>query len=166
ALVVERELLIEGLRDTGRDTAVHLALEDHRVDDRAGVVDRDQPQQLDAAGLRVDLDHRDVATERERRRRVELVLRAQLTKTVVLVRALGELLPREAVARSFEAALVELHLAAEVLTGERRRLLDERVGGAERRGSAELRRLRAVRAGALRDDVGVALDDGDRLDRQ
>ena len=46
-VLVVGEVLVERLRDAGRDAAVHLALGDERVDQRAGVVDRDHPQQLD-----------------------------------------------------------------------------------------------------------------------
>ena len=47
------------------DTAVHLALEQHRVEHRAGVVARDLTQQPDLTGSGVDLDDRDVGAERE-----------------------------------------------------------------------------------------------------
>ena len=42
--------------------------DEQRVEDAAAVVDRDVAQQLDPAGLAVDLDDRDVRAERERRR--------------------------------------------------------------------------------------------------
>ena len=51
---------VQHLRDALRDAAVLLAGDEHRVDDRAAVVDRDVAQQLDAAGVGVDLDDRDV----------------------------------------------------------------------------------------------------------
>src|SRR6185369_6840951 len=41
-----------------------LALYDHRVDDVAAIVDRDEPAHLDLARARVDVDDADVATER------------------------------------------------------------------------------------------------------
>ena len=66
-----------------RDAAVHLALGDQRVDERPGVVDADEPLQLDAAGLGVDLDDGDVRAERERRDGGELVLRLQLGEPAV-----------------------------------------------------------------------------------
>ena len=59
-------LLPERLRDALHDAAVDLALDDERVDLVAAVVDRDVAQQLDAPGLLVDLDDRDVHAERER----------------------------------------------------------------------------------------------------
>ena len=66
ARLVEEHRLVERLRDAGRDAAVDLALGDERVDDGAGVVDRDVPQGDGRAGLRVDLHDRDVRAERER----------------------------------------------------------------------------------------------------
>ena len=53
-LVVDR-LLVERLRDPLRDAAVDLAVDDHRIDDLADVVDGDVAQQLNVAGLGVDL---------------------------------------------------------------------------------------------------------------
>ena len=41
-----------------------LSFGEHRVEDAPGVVDGDQPKQRGAAGVGVDLDHRDVRTER------------------------------------------------------------------------------------------------------
>src|SRR5438132_5807490 len=43
-----------------------LSLDDHWIDDRATVVYRDEPPNLDLAGLFVDVDDADVATERVR----------------------------------------------------------------------------------------------------
>ena len=62
-LVVDR-LLAERLRDALRDAAVHLAVDDHRVDHVADVVDRDVAGEVDGAGLGVDLDDGDVAAGR------------------------------------------------------------------------------------------------------
>jgi hypothetical protein len=60
---------------------VHLAVGDHRVDDRTGVIDGDHPLQVDRAGLGVDLDDDHVSTERERRLgRLEVGLSAQLAQ--------------------------------------------------------------------------------------
>ena len=64
-LVVDR-LLVERLRDALREPAVDLPLDDDRVHDRADVVDGDVAQQLDGAGLGVDLDDRDVRARRPR----------------------------------------------------------------------------------------------------
>src|SRR5438128_12314059 len=62
--LVVRDLYEERGRQSHRETAVDLALHDHRVDDVAAVVDRDEPADLHFAGARVDVDHADVAAER------------------------------------------------------------------------------------------------------
>ena len=54
------------LADALREAAVHLALDDHRIDDVAEVVDRDEALDLACAGVRVDLDLADVAAGRDR----------------------------------------------------------------------------------------------------
>ena len=48
-----------------RDTAMHLALDDHRVDDVAEIVGGDELDNLGRSGLRIDLDLTDVAAGRE-----------------------------------------------------------------------------------------------------
>ena len=65
ALVVDR-LLVQGLRDPLGDAPVDLSLHDHRIDDRADVVDGNVLQDLGRSGLRVDLDHADVRPGRPR----------------------------------------------------------------------------------------------------
>ena len=52
------------------DAAVHLALDDHRVDLDAAVVDGHVLQHVDLTGLGVDLDGADVGAERPREVRV------------------------------------------------------------------------------------------------
>ena len=66
AVGVVRDDLVQRLRGALGDPAVLLAADEQRVEDPPAVVDRDVAQQLDLAGLGVDLDERDVATERER----------------------------------------------------------------------------------------------------
>ena len=83
ALVVDG-LLEQRLRDRLRDPAVHLALDDHRVDDVAAVVDRRVAlDRRPCPVVGVDLDLGDVRAERERevgrveeRRRLEVRLDA------------------------------------------------------------------------------------------
>ena len=53
------------LADALRDTPMHLTLDDHRVDDIAEIVCRDELDDLGRAGLRVDLDLADVGAGRE-----------------------------------------------------------------------------------------------------
>ena len=62
------------------------------------------------------------------------------------------------------SSLTSLRAHLEIVGRELARRRDDVVGGKPRGGAAELRRLRAVRAGALRDLVGVALENRDRLD--
>ena len=55
------DLLEQGVGDALGDAAMHLAVGDHRVDQEAGVLDRDEALDPHAAGLDIDLDHRRVA---------------------------------------------------------------------------------------------------------
>ena len=58
-----------------------LTADDHRIEDPACVVDRHVANHVDLARLSIDLDHRNVGTERVGRVRtieVELVLKARL----------------------------------------------------------------------------------------
>src|SRR6266850_2414935 len=66
----------ERLPDALRESAVHLTLDDHRVDDLAEVVHRGEGDDLRRAGVAVDLDLADIAArgEGEVRRVVERVL--------------------------------------------------------------------------------------------
>src|SRR5258707_3492877 len=61
------------------DPAVNLALDDHRIDPHAAVVDRDEPADHHLAGPWVDIGDADVGAEREGQvRRVAYRLRAQV----------------------------------------------------------------------------------------
>ena len=78
AVVVERGVLPQRLRDALRDAAVQLPVDDRRVDDVADVVHRDVAEQRRLPGLGVHLHHRGVRAERvhevrrvEERRRLE-----------------------------------------------------------------------------------------------
>ena len=64
AVVVVDGLLVERLRDALRDPAVHLPVDDRRVDHGADVVDRDVAEQARVARLGVDLDDREVRARR------------------------------------------------------------------------------------------------------
>src|SRR5207253_5884999 len=66
AVLVVDELLVERLADAAADATVALALGDHGADDPAGVVDGDDPLELDLPRLRVDAGNGDVRAERER----------------------------------------------------------------------------------------------------
>ena len=60
ALVVDR-VLQQRLADALRHAALHLALDDHRVDHPADIVDRGEVHHLDTPVSRVDLDLADMA---------------------------------------------------------------------------------------------------------
>ena len=78
AVLVVGDLLVQRRREAHRQAAVDLAVDDHRVDDVAAVVDRDEAADLDLAGALVDVDDADVAAERERQvRRVVVVDRLE-----------------------------------------------------------------------------------------
>ena len=59
-------MLEQRLADALHDAAVHLALQHHRIDDAAEVVDHGVALDRDGAGIGIDLDLDDVAAVRER----------------------------------------------------------------------------------------------------
>ena len=63
-VVVEHELLVEGIADALRDAAVDLAGEDQRIDDGAAIVHDDVFEHLEREGLRIDLDDHGVHAAR------------------------------------------------------------------------------------------------------
>ena len=117
AVLVVAQLLEQRLGDPGGHAAVDLALGDQRVDDRAGVVDRDQALQVDRAGLGVDLDHRHVGAERERRLGGgEVGLGAQLGQPSAGVEPRGELAPvQPGLGRAGDVEAAELEVEHHVL---------------------------------------------------
>ena len=66
ALLVEGDHLHQRHAHAVGEAAVHLPLDDHRVDLRAAVVDGDEPPDLHLRRPRVDVDHADVGAERVR----------------------------------------------------------------------------------------------------
>jgi hypothetical protein len=66
AVGVVDDLLVHRRRQAHGQAALDLTLDDHRVDDVAAVVDRDEPADLDLAGAVVDVDHAEVDAERGR----------------------------------------------------------------------------------------------------
>ena len=56
AVRVERHLLVERGADALRGAAANLAVDDHRIDQRAAVLDHDIVEDLDIAGRRIDRD--------------------------------------------------------------------------------------------------------------
>ena len=65
-LLVVHAALEQRLADALRQSAVHLAFDDHRIDDVAEVVASGKVDNLHDAGLGIDLDLTDVRTCRER----------------------------------------------------------------------------------------------------
>src|SRR6476619_362272 len=65
AVLVVGDRLVQRRREAHREPAVKLPVDDHRVDDVAAVVDRDEAADVDLAGALVDVDDADVAAERE-----------------------------------------------------------------------------------------------------
>ncbi len=64
SVLVVLDLLEERRSEAHGEAPVDLPVDDHRVDDRPAVVDRDESTDLHLARLLVDIDHTDVAPER------------------------------------------------------------------------------------------------------
>ena len=169
-------MLQHRLADALRDAAVDLPIDDHRIDDGADVVDRPETDQLDLAGIRIDLDLADVGAvaEGEIRRIVDRgVLQTRLGIGREVVGGVGGLRHvREGDAPvgagDREHAVGKLDIAGrglEQMGGDQLGLGDDLVGGAVERRAADRDRARAEGAGALRYFAGVALHDLDALDR-
>jgi hypothetical protein len=131
--------------------------------------------QPDRSRLGVDLYHRQVGPERERGARgLEVGLGPELNQSPGRREGPGELSPGEprlGRAGHMEATRIEvqhhvLGARLELLGGQPLGDLDEVLRGLGRGHPADLGRLRAIRAGAPRDHVGVACDHGDALQRQ
>ena len=58
---VINHLFIERVGDALGDAAMDLTLDDHRVDQTAGVFDDHEPLDRDLAGRKIDFDDRDMA---------------------------------------------------------------------------------------------------------
>ena len=157
---------------------MHLALDDHRVDDLAEVVHRGEAVDPHRAGVAVDLDLADVGAggEGEVGRVVERVLvqaRLELVVRVVVRHVGGERHLAERLllvgARHLVGAAVVLDVALRRLHQVRGDLLalgDDLVQRLHDRGAADGDRARAVGAHAEQDLRGVAVHDVDVLDRQ
>ena len=155
---------------------MRLARDQHRIDDRAEVVDHEVAHHLDLAGVAVDLDLGDVAAvgERERRivRDVADVERLRHVGRQAEARAqlVGQLEDADAAvgAGDGEAAARELdvdgrgfeHMGRDLLA-----LLDQLVAGLEEGLAGDQRRLRAAGAAAHLELVGIALQQAEALER-
>ena len=154
-----------------RDAAVHLAVGDERVDERPGVVDRDDAQRARPCPSPCRPRRRRGERRTGRSARAWNSCATFSSPSLPSAPALGASSAHESAgsgrAGDVEAAAVRVEhdvvgARLEVVGRELLRLLDDLVGRQPRRRAADLGRLRAVRAGALRRLVGVALDDGDR----
>jgi hypothetical protein len=158
-------VLAERLADALDGAAVELAAHDHRVDDAADIVRRGVGDDVDDAGLRVDLDLADMTAVRPARpvhgaRRVDedAVLGLTVGELEEADTAVGADDPEDTLA-VFDVGFGRL----ERLAGELPSRLDRHLGGVvDRRAGGEQR----ARAGAAepRAAIGVALDDADLVD--
>ena len=65
AVVIVDSLLVERLAEALHDAAVHLAIDQQRIDDDAAIVHGDVALDLDLAGIAIDFRHDDVGAEGE-----------------------------------------------------------------------------------------------------
>ena len=155
------------------DAAVHLALDEHRVDRPAAVVHRHVADDRDLAGVGVHLDDRRVGPERpdEVVRVVERVLLESrlhaLRDALGHVGRTGDVGERQALVRRAADLVLAVHdldvlgRRLEHVGGELLGLVGHLVGGARHRLAADGQRARAVGAHAERALGGVAVDDLD-----
>ena len=169
------DLLAHGDRQRLGQAAVHLALDHHRVDAGAAVVERIEAADLGHAGVDVDIDDADIGAERIGHvgrvvvaHRLEPGLEAG-DRLVVGgkgdlrhgLEALGIALDLEAVDVPFEVVVVHF----EEIGGDHLRLGPDLAPGHGGGGAGDRRRARAVGAEAIGRGVGVALLDGDLVGR-
>src|ERR1700747_1139483 len=163
AAAVVGAMLEQRLADALGEAAVDLALDDHRIDDGADVIDAPETDDLDAAGVRIDLELTDMraVAEGEARRIVDRgLLQAGLDglerKVVRYVSRSRHRRERHAPvgAGNDEGAIGEIDVARgrlEQVGRDQLALGDDLVGGAIERAAADRDRARAERAGAVRD---------------
>ena len=166
---VEMDVFHQRLADALRDAALDLAVQQHRIDHGADVVDHVVAHDLHLAGVAVDLQLADVAAVRiiGDRRRVDGVGEQAglhvLRQVLRLERGARELLHRQSAVglvgreHAFVVAQV-VRLDLQHVRGDGARLGDDLLGG-EMEGRARHRRgARAAGAFAEEHLVGVALD--------
>ena len=64
-MLVVDDFFVQRLSDRLHNAAVNLAVDQHRIDHFAAIVDRDIFEELDVAGLFIDFDDADVSAERK-----------------------------------------------------------------------------------------------------
>src|SRR5581483_12070641 len=169
--------LAERLSQPLHHPAVQLPVHDHRIDHRADVVDGPVTQDLDGAGIAIQLDFADMHAIREGeiRRIVERVLveaRLELAEWVV-VRHVGR--TRYGIethapvgASHAERAVAKLEIALgrlQQMSSDALALRDYLGPGRLQRRAADRDRARAERAGADGHGSGIAFDHADALER-
>ena len=169
AVGVVAHLLVEGLSGAGCDATVLLTLDQHGVQHRSAIVDRDVAQQGDVARVEIDLDHGDVRAEWEGRPAlVEDEVGAER-----LGRSCGELGPGELAGRhagdADRATGVVDHDVVERRFEQRGRKMlrldNQRIGRAGDGRATELQRPRATSATTTGYAVGVSIDQRDAIYR-
>ena len=166
------------LGDALGDPALQLAIDDHRVDDDAAVVDGDVLQQVNAARLGIDLHQTDVGAERphevrwvEVGDRLEAVVDARGQAAAEGgKRHLAHRLAAARVAFGVEAALVEDDVVGRYLEhvrGDLRRFGDDLIGRRPHGHAAHRQTAAPIRTVAERWALGgVAVAHFDRVVRQ
>ena len=172
--LVVADLLEQRLGGALGDAAVELALEEQRVDDRAGVVARDVADVAHPAGLGVDLDDGDVGAERERRRRRRRsgcrsssaspsASAAAAARSAHVLETAG--VPATWNAPRSRSSTMSASAASSAVAASCLALLDQLDGGLVDGRPALLQRARAHRPAADRHEVGVAPHELELVDR-
>ena len=156
--------LEQRLAEALRDAAVHLAFDEHRVHQRAEVVDDAVFRDADMAGVGVDLDLGDVAAVGERRPGLFGSVAGAGVERLRVAR--GEFFEADGAVRAARAEqpVGEVDVLAEVGGGERLALVDDRGRRVDERAAAPDHRARAAGAAPDLEPRGVALDDPHAFD--
>src|SRR5258706_14522797 len=176
AIIVVRDRLEQRRRHAHRQPAVNLPLDDHRVDDVAAVVHRHEAANFHLAGAAVQIHDADVGAEGERQvRRIVVVHRLQSgLHALRVVRvggeryllhgdgAAGRALDLEFVVRPLDVVFTRF----EQVRGDVLSLVADLAGGHGGGGAGCGCAAAGIGAQAVRRGVGVAVLDGDVLDRQ
>ena len=170
AILVVADLLEERLANTLGDATVTLALNEQRIDERAGIVAGDHAHEACLAGVGVDLDDRHVRAEREGRCAGEILRGGKTTGVGSVVGDLGPRTRHHRGARHMEDPPGQVEhdivgVCLEQVGGEFSGLGHDGLRRLLHRRATELQRARPEGADALRDLIGVAMDDGDLVER-
>ena len=169
-------MLPQRLADALRDRAVGLAMEDHRIDRPADIIDRTVARDLDRASLRLDFDlaHRATVGIAPVRERLVAFSRERSAQAVVEIieglRRARDIEQSDRALRSScpESAVRELDLVGiyvEHVSRDPAAAIDHGSGGAAHADARHAHRASRMRPAADRNDVGVALYQSDLLER-